>query len=73
MRYKGLYELRLMVQGRVAVEIRPMEVTRQTETRGLVTRAMVRMRKIKGDIMKIPSVWVGTMCIHFTHPREKRS
>ena len=56
MRYKGLYGLRLMAQGRVAEETRPMEVTRQTETRGLVTRAMVRMRKIKGDTMKIPNV-----------------
>ena len=54
MRYKGLYELRLMVQGRVVEETRPTEVTRQTETRGLVTRAMVRMRKIKGGIMKTP-------------------
>ena len=50
-----------------------MEVTRLMETRGLVTRAMVKMRKIKEGIMKIPSAWLGIMFIHFIHPREKIS
>ena len=55
MRYRRHYVLRLVVQGRVVEETHPMEVTRQTETRGLVTRATVKMRKIKGDTMKTPS------------------
>ena len=56
MRCRRHYALRPMAQGQGVVETRPMEVTRQTETRGLVTRVVVRMRKIKGDTMKIPSV-----------------
>ena len=55
MRYKRHCALRPMVLGQGVVETRPMEVTRQTETRGMVTRVMARTRKIKGDTMKTPS------------------
>ena len=73
MRFRKHYEPRLTVQGRVVEETRPMAVTRRTETRGLVTRAMVKMMKIKEGTMKILSAWLGIMSIHFIHPREKIS
>ena len=72
MRFTKHYEPRLTVLGRVVEETRPMAVTRLMETRGLVTQAMVKIMKIMEDTMKIPSVWVGTMFIHFTHQREKK-
>ena len=56
MRYRRHYVLRLMVLGWVVVETCPTGVTRQMETRGLVTRVMVKTRKIKGDTMKTLSV-----------------
>ena len=73
MRFRQHYELRLTVLGRVVEETRPMEVTRLTETQELVTRAMVKTGEIKEDTMKIQSVWVGTMCTRFIHPRGRRN
>ena len=55
-RFRKHYDPKPTVQGRVVEETRPMEVTRQTETRGLVTRAMAKTRKPKEDRMKTQSV-----------------
>ena len=73
MRFRKHYELRLTVQGRAMEETRPMAVTCLIETRGLETRATVKMMKIKEDTMKIPSAWLRIMFIHFIHQREKRN